>query len=211
MIAQPALAPETGACLHLADSPAEFDAIHREDVAAVIWQRRPLESFQRWIDDLDPALLPTTRLILRPGDVPDTLKLVCDLAGTPDCADRRRLIEDAAALSKMFAQVMHTEFLRLRLDVISTDACRKFHVDAVTARLVCAYRGKGTQYGVSYNGSHPDLVNTVPTGMPMIMRGARWHASGALDFVHRSPPIEGTGATRLLLVLDPVDDPGDEI
>ncbi|HMB12384.1 MAG TPA: DUF1826 domain-containing protein, partial [Roseovarius sp.] len=29
--------------------------------------------------------------------------------------------------------------------------------------------------------------------------------------LHRSPPIEGSGETRLLLVLDPVDDPEEAI
>ncbi|MEM6422079.1 MAG: DUF1826 domain-containing protein, partial [Pseudomonadota bacterium] len=45
-----------------------------------------------------------------------------------------------------------------------------------------------------------------PTGMPILLRGKLWPESPASGIVHRSPPIEGTGATRLVLVLDPIFD-----
>jgi len=41
------------------------------------------------------------------------------------------------------------------------------------------------------------------------MRGTLWPAKPATGLLHRSPPIEGSGETRLLLVLDPIYDPDD--
>ncbi|EEE38158.1 hypothetical protein RKLH11_1999 [Rhodobacteraceae bacterium KLH11] len=106
---------------------------------------------------------------------------------------------------------MSATFLRLRLDVVTTNACRRFHIDAITARLVCTYRGTGTQYGVSTDGADPQRVFTVQTGSPILLRGTLWPAEPPSGLLHRSPPIEGTGETRLVLVLDPVTDPEDEL
>lgn len=202
------LAAETGVVI--VEEPEGLAAIRRPDVAAAIWHRQPLRAFQRWIDTLDPALLPSARLILRPADVRDAVTQLCDGAGMPDCASRVRLIDDVAALADLFGHVMRAPYLRLRLDVVTGNACRKFHVDSVTARLVCTYRGQGTQYGVSHDGSDPARVVTVATGSPMLLRGTAWPGTAPAGLVHRSPPIEGTGETRLLLVLDPVHEPEDE-
>ncbi len=131
----------------------------------------------------------------------------CDLAGTPGGPERDMLIDDAAALASIFAELVKVPFLRLRLDVVTTNACRKFHIDAVTSRLVCTYRGTGTQYGISTDGADPERVFTVPNGAPIVLRGTLWPTNPKSCLLHRSPPIEGTGETRLVLVLDPVADP----
>lgn len=193
------------------DDVEGLSAIHRPGNAAVVWHRHPLKTFQNWIDTLPPENLPSARIILRPDGVRDAVTHLCDKAGTPDCANRTRLIDDIAALADIFASTMRARWLRLRLDLVTTNACRKFHVDAVQARLVCTYRGTGTQYGTGKNGSDPDRVFTVPPSSPIVLRGTRWPEHPASGLLHRSPPIEGTGKTRLLLVLDPVDEPEDEI
>ncbi len=186
--------------------PLEFGQIADPGIGGLIWQRNPLASFQDWIDTLDPSKLPRARLILRPDVVRRAVNEACTSAGTPHGPDRDRLIDDIAALADIFAGTLGARWLRLRLDVVTTNACRRFHIDQVTARLVCTYRGMGTQYGISAGGD-PDVVHTVPTGSPIVMRGALWPAQPDPGLVHRSPPIEGTGQTRLMLVLDPVDDP----
>ena len=81
----------------------------------------------------------------------------------------------------------------------------------MAARLICTYRGTGTQYGQSRNGDDPKRVFTVPTGSAVLLRGSLWPQNPDAGLVHRSPPIEGTGETRLVLVLDPVDIPEDAI
>ena len=84
--------------------------------------------------------------------------------------------------------------------------CSRFHVDAMTARLICTCRGAGTQYGLSNAEGDPETVHTVPTGTAIVLRGKRWPPKAKVDLVHRSPPIQGTGQTRLVLVLDPIAD-----
>jgi len=195
----------------IADTPEGLSAIHHPGCAAAIWRRQPLPAFQAWIDRLDPEVLPRARVILRPEAMREAAAEVCDASGTPAGPERDRLANDIAALADIFGGLMRVRWLRLRLDVVTTNACRKFHIDAVTARLVCNYRGTGTQYGISTDGAEPRRIFTVPTGAPILLRGTLWPEHPRSGLLHRSPPIEGTGETRLVLVLDPVDDPEEEV
>lgn len=195
--------------LAVTETPEGLSLIRRADAAAVIWARAPLPAFQRWLDDLPIAQLPRGRVILRPHAVPDMLTALCEQAGTPPGPHRQRLIGDIAALADIFAGAMAAQVLQLRLDVVGTDACRKFHIDRLRARLICTYRGAGTQYGNATHGHDPAQIHALPTGSAMAMRGRLWPPRPDPGFVHRSPPIAGTGQARLVLVLDPVDDPDD--
>ncbi len=191
----------------LTDHLDGLNDIHRPGVAAVIWQRQPVPHVQDWIDRVDPAVLPHMRAILQPNAVRDAVEAACDGSGLPDAPERGRLIDDIATLCDFFARLMAVPFVRLRMDVVTHNACPKFHIDAVTARLICTYRGTGTQYGISTNGADPRRVLTVPTGDAILLRGKCWPDMPSSSLLHRSPPIEGTGETRLMLVVDPVLDP----
>lgn len=198
---------EAAVGVEMADRPEDLSAIGQPGCAAVVWRRNPLPDFQNWIDGLDPAQLPKARVVLPPEAVRDAAFQICEAHGTPDSPERTRLIEDVAALADIFAGLMQAPYLRLRFDVITTNACRKFHIDAVTARLVCTYRGTGTQYGVAADGDVPREIFTVPAGAPILLRGTLWPEHPKSGLLHRSPPIEGTGETRLVFVLDPLDHP----
>lgn len=205
---QQAVAQQSAMPLSVVDRPDDLSVIRDTTCAAAIWQRDATPGFQTWLDALPPEQLPTVRAVLRPEAVRETMVQLCETAGTPDCRERDLLIQDVAALADVFARLMGAAWLRLRLDVIATNACRRFHMDALTARLICTYRGTGTQCGVSQNGEDPSEIFTVATGAPIVLRGTLWDVGKGL--LHRSPPIEGSGETRLLLVLDPIDDPRDE-
>ncbi|MBO9402553.1 DUF1826 domain-containing protein [Shimia sp. R9_3] len=195
----------------LAPNLAALSAIHHPGCAAVLWRRQMAPELTTWMQSLPPDHLPKARVVLRADRVKDTLLQVCALSGTPDCPERALLIDDVSEMAMAFANILNAPYLRLRFDIITTNACRRFHIDAVTARLVCTYRGTGTQYGISPNGEEPNRVFTVPTGAPIVLRGTLWPETPQSGLLHRSPPIEGTGETRSVLVLDPVFDPQKEI
>ena len=192
--------------VRLADEPEGLAGIAEPDCAAVVWRRAPKPGFKAWIDDLDPGVLPSARLILRPDAVANAVEQVCDIANLPEAAERDWLEADVADLARRFAAISGAPYLRLRLDVIASNACAKFHIDAITARLICSYRGSGTQYGISVDGDEPAKVFQVAGCAPFILRGTLWPEKPASGLRHRSPPIEGTGETRLLLVIDPIFD-----
>ena len=184
-----------------------LSVLRQPDCAGAIWKRQLTRDFQRWIDTVDPERLPLARLILRPEHVGKALSEIFETCGTPACRERDYLSDDAVALSRKFADLMQTPYLRLRFDVVSTNACRKFHIDTVTARLICTYRGPGTEYGFSTEDGTLGDICSIETGTPFLLRGKLWPESPDAGLRHRSPPIEGTGVTRLVLVLDPIADP----
>ena len=94
----------------------------------------------------------------------------------------------------------------MRLAIVTTDSCRKFHADYVKARLITTYVGTGTQWieGADVarvaKGAEPSRINTLNACDVGLFKGKMWTQSPA---IHRSPPIEDSGERRLTLVLDP--------
>ncbi len=194
----------------VADEPSGLNAFLRPGCAAAIWRRQVPSDVQSWLDDLHPAVLPRGRFNVSLDTVSDTLDRLFDDTGLPNGSERHWLHQDILFLSYTFSDLMRSRHLRIRLEAVQTNACRKFHIDAIMARLICTYRGTGTQYGISTDGEIPKRVFTAPTGSPMALRGTLWPEQPSCGLLHRSPPIEGTGETRLVLVLDPILDPGDD-
>ena len=184
----------------------DLTVIRDPGCAVALCQRQPDRNVLEWLERLDSDRLPKARVILPPDRISEALEQICDISNTPDCEERKRLIDDVTKLAKVFADLMKTAHLRLRFDVVTTNSCKKFHIDRITARLLCTYRGTGTQYGVSIDGPEPDHILTVPTGSPIVLRGSLWPETPKSGILHRSPPIEGTGEYRSILVLDPIFD-----
>ncbi|QBY00481.1 DUF1826 domain-containing protein [Rhodophyticola sp. CCM32] len=183
-------------------TPDILEEIRSPGCAAAIWRRGENPLFQTWIDTVSPARLPRLRLQIAPETVADTVRATCQAQGLPDGQGQRMLANDVAMLATSFARVMQTDQVRLRLDVVTGNACRKFHLDNVPARLLCTYRGRGTEYGLVRPGADPDPVEAMPVRAVGLFRGMLWPGPDHSGVVHRSPPIDGTGETRLLLVID---------
>jgi len=122
------------------------------------------------------------------------------------------LTADIAAHANRLAQLLVCDTLAIRLEVIETDACRRFHADYVSVRLILTYVGPGTQWLDNVaairlrNGAAVETldVRNVSAGQIALFKGRKWSPDGAI--VHRSPPIADTGQRRLVLVIDPVLD-----
>jgi hypothetical protein len=175
--------------ISLTQVPENLNILATQDCAAAIWHRRPLPDFQAWIDRFE--LRPCYR----------TLGYF-----TPVRERGTKWDNIDAIIQTIIRQLQLSGYMSLRLEPITSNACRKLHIDAITARLVCTYRGTGTQYGISQDGAEPECIFTVPTGTPILLRGTLWPEQPRSGLLHRSPPIEGSGKTRLVLVLDPTFD-----
>ena len=90
--------------------------------------------------------------------------------------------------------------MKLRLEVVETDACRKFHADNVSARLLMPLVGPGTQW---VHTGDDDIVQALQPGEVGLFKGWKW--TEAPRILHRSPPVAATGETRLLFALSPVE------
>ncbi|GIT90644.1 hypothetical protein JANAI62_10990 [Jannaschia pagri] len=165
------LSPVTGG-LARAERPEDLAAFLQPSCAAAIWTRDVDPAFQTWIDGLDPSHLPQGRVVSAPDRAREVVAGLCDVCETPAGPHRDRLVDDIAALAHIFADLMQAPYLRIRLQAVRTNACRRFHVDAIPARLVCTYRGEGTQYGKRLaQDEDPHHVFSAPTGAPILLRG----------------------------------------
>lgn len=107
----------------------------------------------------------------------------------------RLLAHDILDLANDYALVCVTARLAIRLEVVETDACRRFHADYVRS-------------GCSAPIGARDAVDPHRFGKP---RGAdevgifkRRRLLDDPSVLHRSPPLGDYGEPRLLLVIDPV-------
>lgn len=162
---------------------------------------RPLPaSVGRWLDAIAAECLPEARYILRPSRVAACIEDLFASRGIAAAPALTWLAEDAARLAHCVSEIAGTEQVRLRVEAVDDNACSRLHIDHVVARLICTYRGPGTQLGLET--SDPTEIQAVPTGMPVLLKGKLWHSQSAPALRHRSPPIDGTDITRLVLVLE---------
>ena len=175
------------------------------NTAGVIWRRRMQRIMHSWLDTLPVDQLPTGRIVLPVLKVRSAVTELMNISEMPDCAERQLLLDDICLLAHEFDELFAPAYLRLRFDVVTTNKCPKFHIDHVAARLLCTYRGVGTEYSFLDDQKRPAEIFTTPNCAAIVFRGTKWPTDCANNLVHRSPEINDVNETRLLLVIDPVD------
>ena len=174
----------------------------------VIWKRALPPQFRDWLDQIPVRALPDIRLLIKLGELRPALEPLLNQGGIRGGDMRDLLIADIAKLVQVFSQITARARVDVRLERVNDDACWKFHRDSVDARLLTSYRGPTTEWVQPGNGERAILEQRAFTG-PLerlgthdvaLFKGAR--AGTGRGIVHRSPPIAGTGCTRLLLCLN---------
>lgn len=171
-------------------------------VAAAIWQRHPDASFQTWLDRLPAEQLPSLRITVPVQLAEKAAQTACSIAKMPPGRERTMLAGDVGALALIYGRVMKTGRVRIRLDVSNGVMCPQFHLDNVPARLLCTYRGPGTQYVPEVHRENSDRIRTMNTGAAGLFRGAQWNSDERSCLLHRSPAARPDCGPRLLLVMD---------
>lgn len=114
-------------------------------VQLALWQRdRP--ATLDWLDALEWNGIDDTDVPISGFDFGTEIEMLLREAGCPQTAYGHALSDEISSLANSFAQIIDSRQLRLRLEVIETDACRKFHMDNVTARLLMPLSGPDTQW-----------------------------------------------------------------
>jgi hypothetical protein len=114
-------------------------------------------------------------------------------------ATRCSLVEELAEPAGRFARIMTCDTLRIRLQLVEDDACKRFHRDHVSARLLLTLLGPATQW-VDRSEASSAAIHQLATGDVAVVKGNRWSPDGTIQ--HRSPPIAGTGIQRLVVTID---------
>jgi hypothetical protein len=179
-------------------------------VSVAVWRRGAMPALARLLDPLPPEALPHLRLEdVAAGEALDALRAA---AGARSAA-LAPLLEDAAGLAAAYGRIAGRAHVRVRLERVVDDACSRFHADRVRLRLLCTYRGPGTEWlpeaavrldpdgGVAE--PEPGEVRRLGRFEVGLLKGTRW--PGSAPALHRSPPLAGTGLARLLLCVDEGD------
>lgn len=166
--------------------------------ALAIWHRRLEPDLSDQLERLSWADMGDLDGLFATAD-PPLVEQHLAAAGYP-AAVSHVLANDIAALVRIFITVACSPAIRLRLEWIETDACRRFHMDMLTTRLLSTYVGPGTQWKLA-TWDDARAVG-LRAGDVAILKG-RLLAPDA-PVLHRSPPIVASGEQRLLLTLDTV-------
>jgi hypothetical protein len=173
-------------------------AISDPQVNLAIWQRRlPAQA----------ACEAVKRVVAGEGEVRltcDTAQLESRLAAAMRAEgwqDMPGLRADVTVLAARFAEVMACPLVSVRLEVVTGDACRKFHADYVKARLISSYAGPGSEWLDNDEAQSPATarIRRLSAGDVALFKGRLWTDR---PIIHRSPPLAGTGQRRLVLVID---------
>ncbi len=189
----------------VSSSPEVLGEIRDPDCNIAVWQREACSQYDTLVRaPAEDIRFQSPLSLLRPS-------LDQQLEGCAFAAPsaKHAFIEDVAGLATRYCEILKLRELEVRLEFVSTNSCRKWHADYVQARLITTLVGPGTQWLTNDDaqrvrgGADPLRINSMSPGDVGIFKGKMATDTPA---VHRSPPIEGTGETRLLLVLNPASD-----
>ena len=201
----PAAEPERGVAAAAADPMVLFEAL-RPGINLAIWHRPLPGTITR---GLAPVMRHAPFCCTAEAAPADAVDLIADHLPAPVPVD---MLMDIERLALIFAGLIQTETVGIRLEAITGPACHRWHADAVGLRLLTTYRGPGTEWLALGGGREtarglnggPDamLRAAIPTGAVAILKGEGHPGNAGSGCIHRSPPAGPGNRARLLLCLD---------
>ena len=197
-----------GVGIETCDAADGLAAINELNMELVVWQRVLPSRLKTWLERLDASQIPDVRVLVKPSDFRRAIEPHLDECGMPPGDMRDLLIGDIDDLVSAFAGITRSDLVDVRLDRISNDACSKFHRDCVEARVLTTYRGPATEWVQPQHAARAlreqkqfkGPIEHLRNNDVAIFKGSC--AGPGSGIVHRSPPIAGTGRTRMLLCLN---------
>ena len=191
-----------------------FADVYQNSISMAVWQRQ-LGPLSKYAESL---------LVSAPNFVFKSQGNSAQLNATltkllPDAQNKALFVEDVTLLVDMFACLFDLKEVGLRLNVLSSAMCPRFHVDKIPCRLVSTYAGSGSEWLHEAHvirdrlglGSHvadhnsglheKGRINQLKVGDVALMKGDEWLTSLGRGVVHRSPSVSLKNK-RLFLSLD---------
>ena len=144
----------------------------------------------------------------------------------PDLPGRTAFVHDIYQLALLYIDLMGCDAAGARLEVIEKAMCPRFHVDRVGIRMLCSYRGPGTEILDSQHANR-SCLGSGANGLPdessgllreagkiqclapfsvVLLKGSLWQGNVGRGVIHRSPAIGAGEAPRILLAVDAIWD-----
>ena len=163
------------------------------------------KSVKLWLIKFDTGNVSIGWITSKREDVSSAVQQLCEIIEMPVDSGRAWFGADILALAAHFFKIIRSSYIRLRLNVVAMVSSNKIHVDGVRARLICIYKGLGTQIGDTQKDGKVDLIEQLVTGARMILPKSLWPGNAKAELMHRSTPTENLEKEQLLLILDAMD------
>jgi len=187
--------------------------INKPGVNLSLWQRPARAAITAELRSLQASDLADVRRPATPASFDQDISALLRQQGL-DPGSFEHLRADLHELAEVFFGLTGGRNAIFRLVATDRDDCRRFHVDRTRLRLLCTYRGPGTEWLAEAQvdrlaqarGAPNDAIirfgeaSRFETFWVGILRGDPENSAQGL--VHRSPPVEGTGQTRVLFCMD---------
>lgn len=188
--------------------------VYQKNISMVVWERQ-LGGVEEYAESL--LTLAPNFTFKSQGNAEELISLLRGLL--PDAENKVLFLDDLFLLVDMFACLFDLEEVGLRLNVLSSAMCPRFHVDKIPCRLVSTYVGSGSEWlheahvirdrlGLGghvsdHNSGLHDKgrINQLKAGDVALMKGDEWPTSLGRGVVHRSPSASLENK-RLFLSLD---------
>lgn len=188
--------------------------VYQKNISMVVWERQ-LGGVEEYAESL--LTLAPNFTFKSQGNAEELISLLRGLL--PDAENKALFLDDLFLLVDMFACLFDLEEAGLRLNVLSSAMCPRFHVDKIPCRLVSTYVGSGSEWlheahvirdrlGLGghvsdHNSGLHDKgrINQLKAGDVALMKGDEWPTSLGRGVVHRSPSASLENK-RLFLSLD---------
>jgi hypothetical protein len=202
-------------CCAIADEPLGLTRIFDPEIQLAQWRRPADPVIADWLAAHAGDLGSGSRQVLTPGQRPDLGRL-------PSGDGRDALAADIALQAEILGELLDAASIGFRLEVVGQAMCPRLHVDRVGIRLLCTYRGPGTEWveeasvdrrflGAASCGL-PDeesglllaghRIEAIPPFAVALLKGSLWQGNGGRGIVHRSPAVAVEQAPRVLLAMD---------
>lgn len=198
------------------DTAEILTEIFRDDTHLAVWQRSLPSELETECRDIIDADIPIGFRIQQNVSAASQTD-----SGITELGKYRHLQDDILLLADMFSCLFELETVGIRLSVLSSAMCPKFHVDRVPCRLVTTYLGKGSEWlphacvdrsklgagGGGLNDEDSGLyqprqaVRQIAAADVALLKGEMWEGNEGAGLVHRSPHL-AAGEKRLLLTMD---------
>ena len=199
----------------IADHPLGLTRIFDPEIQLAQWQRPADALIADWLTANAGNLGGGLRQVITPGQLPDLSRL-------PAGAGRDALAADIALQAELLAELLDAANIGFRLEVLNQAMCPRLHVDRVGIRLLCTYRGPGTEWvddaavdrrflGAA-SGGLPDensglllaghRIEAIAPFNVALLKGSLWQGNDGRGIVHRSPAMAADEMPRVLLAMD---------
>lgn len=187
-----------------------------EDVNMFCWERPKLIGAMRYIGHIMAAQAKTISQEININQLSRQISQMKVLWPLSDSIEGDVFWEDVHRITKDFLKLSNQSEAHIKLEVITGDACTKFHVDNFDLRLFTTYWGPGTlwlkennirRYQLGSTNSKivkdPMNIQQMDTCHVGILKGEPIHLKGQRKgVVHMSPQISEWGLKRVTMKID---------